>query len=126
LDRVDDDADRLGELVEERLVRGAELLEGGELDDGLDLPLEEHGEDDDARGGGAAEAGADAEVLRRDALEEDALALGGALPDEALAEAEVLGEVPVLVVGVAGEEAQARLVLARVHQEEGAVVGGDE
>ena len=40
LDGVDHDADRLGELVEERLVGRAEPVEARQLDDALHLPLE--------------------------------------------------------------------------------------
>jgi hypothetical protein len=40
LDRVQHDADRLGQLVEERLVRRAEPVEAGQLHDGLHLALE--------------------------------------------------------------------------------------
>ena len=42
LDGVDHDADRLGELVEERLVRRVELLERRELHDAAHLALEHH------------------------------------------------------------------------------------
>ena len=41
LDRVEHDADALGQLVEERLVRGVEPLERGQLEDALDLALED-------------------------------------------------------------------------------------
>ena len=45
--RVEHDADALGELVEERQVDLAEAVEGGQLDDRLDLALEEHRQHDD-------------------------------------------------------------------------------
>ena len=41
LDRVEHDADALGQLVEERLVRRVEALERGQLEHALDLALEE-------------------------------------------------------------------------------------
>ena len=47
LDRVEHDADRLGELVEERLVRRVEAVEGGQLEHGLDLALEDDRQDDE-------------------------------------------------------------------------------
>jgi hypothetical protein len=47
LDRVEDEADALGDLVEEREVRGAERGERCELDDGSHGTLEDHREDDD-------------------------------------------------------------------------------
>jgi hypothetical protein len=43
LDRVQHDADRLRELVEEDLVRRAEMFERSELDDRLHLAFEKHG-----------------------------------------------------------------------------------
>ena len=45
-DRVEHDADRLGQLLEERLLDIREALERGELDHRQHLVLEEHGEDD--------------------------------------------------------------------------------
>ena len=56
LDRVEHDADRLGELIEERLVRRAEPLERRELEDGLHLAFEEDGQDDDVERRRLAEA----------------------------------------------------------------------
>ena len=46
-DRVEQDADARGELLEERQVRGRELTERGETDDRLDLPFEAHRQHDD-------------------------------------------------------------------------------
>ena len=46
-DRVEDDADRLDELVEEDQVDLAEPLNDAELDDRLDLAFEQHRQDDD-------------------------------------------------------------------------------
>ena len=43
LDGVDHDADALRQLIEEGLAGGIERIEGGELEDGLDLPFEVHG-----------------------------------------------------------------------------------
>ena len=56
LDRVQDDADRLGELVEERLLGVAEPRERAQLDHRHDRVLEEDREDDDARRQRLAEA----------------------------------------------------------------------
>ena len=46
-DGVEDDADALGELVEEGQVDVAEAVERRQLDDRLDLALEQHRQDDD-------------------------------------------------------------------------------
>ena len=59
LDRVEHDADALGELVEERLVRRAEALERGELEHALDLALEQDRQHDDVLRRRLAQAGDD-------------------------------------------------------------------
>ena len=46
-DRVEHDADALGELIEERLVRRVEPLERGQLEHGLDLAFEHDRQHDD-------------------------------------------------------------------------------
>ena len=48
-DRVQHDADGSVELIEERLVRRAELLEGGQFHDRLDLAFEQDRQHDDVR-----------------------------------------------------------------------------
>ena len=81
-----------------------EVLERGQLDDRLGLPLEEHGQHDDAHLPGLAEAGGDGDEIRRHVGEEDALFFHRALADQALAEADVLGEPLVPSLRVAGEQ----------------------
>jgi hypothetical protein len=49
-DRVEHDADRVGELLEEGHLRGRERAERGQLDHRLDLALEQHRQHDDVRG----------------------------------------------------------------------------
>ena len=49
-DAVEHDADARGELLEERQVRRGERAEGRQLDHGLDLVLEEHGQHDHVPG----------------------------------------------------------------------------
>jgi hypothetical protein len=98
---VEHEADALGELVEEALVRRREGGERRELDHRADRPLEEDRQHDDVQGGDSPRPGADLHVVRRDLGEQDPLALQGALPDEALAEAEDVGEVLALLVAVA-------------------------
>src|SRR6185295_17977761 len=101
---VEHDADRLGELVEEGLVGRAEPLERGELDDGLDLPLEEDGHDDDVERGRLPEAARDRDVIPGRVEEEDLLLLERALADEPLAQLELVIDVLPLFVRVAREE----------------------
>jgi hypothetical protein len=110
LDRVQHDADRFGELVEERLVRRVEPVEAGQLEDGLHLALEHDRHHDDVQRLGLAEPGRDVDVVVRDVGEEDLLLLQRALPDEALAELELVVDVLPLFVGVAREQLQGRLV----------------
>ena len=76
-DGVEHDADGLGELLEEGQVDLAEAVEGGQLDDGLDLTLEEHREDDDVARHLLAQAGGDADVRVRHVRQEDGLLLQG-------------------------------------------------
>ena len=78
-DRVEHDADRLGELVEEGLVGLREAAERGELDHRLDLLLEQHRQDDDVERRRLAERRADADVVARHMGQEDALLLERAL-----------------------------------------------
>ena len=68
LDRVEHDADRLGQLLEEREVGRGERLERRELDDRLGLALEEHREHDDVLGFRRAEAGVDSACSRAGTL----------------------------------------------------------
>ena len=90
-ERVEHDADALGELVEERQVGLAERLEAGQLDHRLHLLLEQHRQHDDVPRRRLAEAGADLDPLvRHDVIvghvgEQDALLLERDLPDQALA-----------------------------------------
>ena len=85
LDGIEDRADALGEQLEEREGPSAEVLERGQLDDRLGLPLEEHGQHDDAHLPGLAETGGDRDEIRRHVGEQDALLFHRALADEALA-----------------------------------------
>ena len=57
-DRVEHDADTAGELLEEREVRGGELVHRGELDDGLDLAFVQHRQRDDVARAGLDQAAA--------------------------------------------------------------------
>ena len=57
-DRVEHDADAFGELLEQRLMRRAELLERCQLEHGLHLTFEQHRQHDDAARRRAAQSGA--------------------------------------------------------------------
>src|SRR5438876_739529 len=104
LNRVQHDADRLHELVEEHLVGRAEAVEGGELHDRLHTSLEEDGQHDDVERGRLAQARGDLDVVRRHAGEDDLLLLERRLADEAFVRLVEGGEVLAAAVGVAGEE----------------------
>ena len=85
-DRVEHEADALGELVEERLVGDAERRERRELDDRAHRALEQHRQHDDVERRRLAEPGVDPHVVAGHLGEQDALLLLRALADEALAE----------------------------------------
>ena len=55
--RVEHDADALGQLLEERLMRGVEGLERSEFDHRLDLSLENHRQNENVVGRRIAQAG---------------------------------------------------------------------
>ena len=63
LDRVEHDADRLGQLIEERLVRRVEALERRQLEHALDLPSKMTGSTMMLQRRRLAEAGGDADVV---------------------------------------------------------------
>ncbi len=65
LDRVDHDADRFGELIEERLMRRVETVEGGELEHAAHLAFEHHREHQHVQRRGLGQARGDAECLGR-------------------------------------------------------------
>src|SRR5204863_7437366 len=89
-DRVEHDADRLRQLLEERDLRVGEGRERRELDDRHHLVLEEDRQDDDVYRLRLAEPGGDGDVLRRRLGDEDRLALERGLADEALAGLELV------------------------------------
>ena len=90
-DRVQHDADRGGELLEEGDLQLGEVAERGELDHRLDLALEQHRQHDDALGRRLEQARADRMDRRRHVGDQDLAAVGGALADQALADARRLG-----------------------------------
>ena len=132
LDRVEDDADRLGQLVEERQVGVGERAQRGQLDDRHRLALEQHRQHDDALRRRRPQAGVDLRVVGRDVVEQDALLLRRRLADEADAGGDPLRLI--LPLRVPGQQLQharpdgladlARLVA--LHLVDGALLGVDE
>ena len=90
LNHVQHDADRLGELIEERLVDLAERQEARELDHRLHLALEQDGQDDDVARRRFAEAGRDLDVVVRNVLQQNRLLLERRLSDESFAGREAI------------------------------------
>ena len=107
LDRVEHDADALGQLVEERLVRRVEALERRQLQHALDLALEDDRQDDDVLRGGVAEAGRDADVVRRHVGEQDLLLFQAHWPISPSPRASRRADGLLALVGVAGQQRQA-------------------
>ena len=91
LDAVEHDADAGGELLEERHLQRGELAERGQLDDRLDLVLEQHRQHDDVARNGLEQRRSDRNRVRRHVADQHAALVGGALADQALADAEPLG-----------------------------------
>ena len=83
-DGVQDDADAFGELVEKRVVSRVEVIERGQLEDALDLPFEQDGQDHDVLRRRVAQARDHLEVIVRHAIELDLAPVHRALADEAL------------------------------------------
>ena len=121
-DRVQDDADAFGELVQERQVDVAEAVERGELDDGLDFPFEQDRQDDDVQRLGLAEAGADLHVVAGDLRQQNALAFERGLADEPFAAAEPVRQALAFRVRVAREQLQIRIAVLSVVEVEDAVL----
>ena len=109
-DRVQHDADRGGELLEEGDLQLGEVAERRELDHRLDLALEQHGQHDDALGRRLEQAGADRMGRRRQVGDQDLAAVGGALADQAFADADGVGMARPRI-GVDRQEIQRALAL---------------
>ena len=125
-DHVQHDADRLGQLVEEDLMNGAERIERRQFDDGLHLALEQYRQHDDVERRRLAQARADLDVVRGHPGEQDGLLLQRALPDQTLARTEAIGDALALLVRVGGDQLEDRSFAFLVHHEERAVVRGNQ
>ena len=107
-------------------MRGRELAERGQLDDGLDLALEQHGQHDDVAGPCDCEAGVHLDQVGRNFREQDALAFLGALADQPFAQAIRARPARFLQVSIAREALQPLAVLILRDQVHHALVGVDE
>ena len=125
-DRVEHDADALGQLLEEGEPDLVELVEGGELQHRPGLALEQHRQHRDAPGWRLAQARRDLDVALGQVVDPEHPAAAGALPHQPLAELELALDLHPVLVGVAGEELEGRLLARGVHDVEHPVVRGDQ
>ncbi len=122
-DGVEHDTDGFHQLIEEALMGLAEPAERGQLDDGVDVAFEQSRQHDDVQRRGLAQPGTDLDVVRRHVGEQDTRFLIGALPDQALAEAELIGQMLAVVEGIARGQVQNRVsVLVLIGDVEHAVL----
>ena len=125
LDGVDDHANRLGELVEQRDVGLGEAAERGQLHHREDLPFEDDGKDHDVGRPRLAQSGVDLDVIGRRVGDQDALLLECGLTDQTLADPELLVEMFPLLVGVGRRQPEPLVVtvVPGVHDVEDTVCG---
>ena len=122
-DRVEDDPDALGQLVQEIEVSLAERLHRCQLDHRLNPALKNHRQDDDAGRWGFAKAGLHGDITGGHRIELDPPPIPGTLPDEAFAPAEGLVRGVIRRQRVACRQAQHRLLaVTALDDVEGAVV----
>ena len=105
LDAVEHDADAGGQLLEERHLQRGELAERGELDHRLDLAFEQHRQHDDVARNRLEQGRADRHGVRGHVGDQHAPLVGGALPDQALADRQRARDGRWLVVGISREQA---------------------
>src|SRR6185312_4959436 len=125
-DAVDNDANAGGELLEEGNLQISECLERGELDDGLDLSLEQHRQNDDVLRHHHGEARADHHNIVGNFGDEDAPGIRRALADETLAQLQTI-EVAMAAhrLGVARQQLQRRRAVA-LQEIDHAILGVDQ
>ena len=126
LDHVQHDADGVGQLVQERLVDAAEREEARQLDHRLHLTLEQDRQHDDVARRGLAEARRDLDIVVGHVREQDGLLFERRLPHQSLADHETVRDVLPRPIRVARDETEVRRPAFGVHDEEGAVVRGDQ
>src|SRR5436190_20010922 len=101
---MEHDADRFGELIEQRLVRRIEALERRQLQYALDLAFEDERQYQHGAWRPVAEAGSDPDIIGRQVVEHDLLFLNGALTDDALAQLDLLPKSLSTFGSVAGQQ----------------------
>jgi hypothetical protein len=126
LDRVQHDADRFHQLVEEGEVGFGEAVQRRDLDDGLDLLFEQDRQHDDVGRRRRAQARRDDDVVARHVGQPDAALLQRALAHQAFARQEGGRQLAAGTVAVRRDHAQARIGFLRVHHVEHAVVRRDQ
>ena len=127
VDRVEHDADRLGQLLEERPVDVAEWAQGRELDDGKYLVLEQHRDDDDVYRRRFAESARDLDVIVRRLRDQDRLLLQRSLTDESFTQLEMVRDGLAVLVSVARDQGQLGIgVVGGLGEEECAVLRGND
>ena len=107
------DADRFDELIEERLVRRAELFERGQFHDRLDLAFEQDRQHDDVRGRRLAQTGGDLDVIGGRLVSRMRSFSKRGLADQSFAERKLVADVLAAAEGIAGQQLQVRLVVFR-------------
>ena len=121
-DRVQHDADRFHQLVEEALVGLVELVERGQLDNRLHFILEQGRKDADTGRLGMAEARADTDEVRRNVLEQDRPAIRRRLADQAFAQVELLLQLVLVLGAIARNQLQLRFILFALGDVEHAIL----
>ncbi len=114
------------ELVEEREVDLAEILDRRELDDRPSLVLEQDRQEDDRSRRRAAERGVDRCVVRRHVTQHDPAPVLGALAEEALAELDPGGRLRLQLARIGREKAEPGWLPVEVGKVEDAALDADE
>jgi len=86
LDGVEHHADAAGQLLEERQVRFGEAIHGRQLDHCLDLAFVQHGQRNDVPRFAGHQPTAHLDQILGNVFQQDAAAIGSALPDQPLAQ----------------------------------------
>ena len=105
-DRVEHDADRVGELLQEHRLQGRERRDRGKLDDGLHLVLEQHRQHDDVARHHLEQRRSDRHRMGRQFGDQQAALVAGALADQAFADPQPLRMAVRAVVRIGGEQPQ--------------------
>ena len=101
---IEHDADAFGQLIQERLVGGAEFVERGQFHHRLDLPFEYHRQHDDIQRCRLTQTGADRQVVSGHAREHNFFFFESALSDQSLTQFESIVHVLALAIGVTGQQ----------------------